>query len=525
MQAHTNRSLLPIGIQDFRSIREGRYYYVDKTQTVFELVRQGKYYFLSRPRRFGKSLLISTLKSLFECDEELFKGLAIHKHWNWSVQHPVLRLSFDGRYGHPEQIEEDLLAQLQSVEQNSGLKKTETTSSGQVRLRVLLERLHQATGQRVVVLVDEYDKPILDVLDDKELAKNNRDYLRGLYGVIKGSADHVRFVFVSGISMFSKASLFSELNNLKDISLDPRYATICGYTENDLDEVFSPEIKDLSREKILHWYNGYNWLGEQKIYNPYDILELFYSRKFQPHWFKIGLPTYLYRLLVQKKINPITLENRIANEALITTFDVGDVSIEALLFQSGYLTIVEEVWNDVEVCFTLDYPNFEVRSSFNRGWLDCIASDGQAATAQGNQLIELLASNNFDEFTKMLQVYFAGIPHQWYDASEVAKFESYYAGMLYLVFRAIGIDLRVEDASSHGRADMVLFHANQIFVLEFKVAEDKAQTDRVLDLAIAQLQERGYASQYFDRGHPIHLLGLVFGREERNLLGFRTESI
>ena len=220
---------LPIGIQDFRTIREQDFYYVDKTPAVRRLVDEGRFYFLSRPRRFGKSLLLDTIRSLFEGREELFRGLAIHEHWDWSLTHPVVRLSFDGKYNEPQDLERSILTQLEVIERNADLSVA-SRRSGPERLLDLLDRLHRKTGRQVVVLVDEYDKPILDVLQDPELTTANRDYLRGFYGIIKGSAEHVRFVFVTGVSMFSKVSLFSGLNNLKDISLDPRYATICGYT-------------------------------------------------------------------------------------------------------------------------------------------------------------------------------------------------------------------------------------------------------------------------------------------------------
>ncbi|MYJ94554.1 MAG: AAA family ATPase, partial [Proteobacteria bacterium] len=223
---------LPIGIQSFRRLRETNSYYVDKTPLIRELIDQSDYCFLSRPRRFGKSLLLDTLRSLFKGHEELFRGLDIHRHWDWSARHPVVRLSFGGKYNDPGDLERSILTQLEVIERNADLPVA-ACRTGPERLLDLLDRLHHSTGQQAVVLVDEYDKPILDVLNDPDLAIANRDYLRGFYGIIKDCAEHVRFVFVTGVSMFSKVSLFSGLNNLRDISLDPRYATICGYTESD----------------------------------------------------------------------------------------------------------------------------------------------------------------------------------------------------------------------------------------------------------------------------------------------------
>ena len=260
------RRKLPIGIQTFRKIREGGYYYVDKTPFLGRLVDEGTHYFLSRPRRFGKSLFLDTLSELFEGNEALFRGLAIHDAWDWSVRHPVLRLSFaGGSFLEPGSLHANLMAQLDGVERRSGVSSKYDT--GPERFAAMLEALHRKDGRPVAVLVDEYDKPILDALDAPEAARANRDFLRGVYGVIKDADAHVRFSFLTGVSKFSKVDLFSGLNNLKDITLDPRYSALCGYTEEDLDTVFSPELPGLDREEVRDWYNGYGWGGEEKVYN------------------------------------------------------------------------------------------------------------------------------------------------------------------------------------------------------------------------------------------------------------------
>ncbi len=519
-----DRRRLPIGIQDFRTIREEDFYYVDKTPLIRELVEQGRFYFLSRPRRFGKSLLVDTLQELFEGSEELFRGLDIHGHWDWSVKNPVVRLSFGGKYNEPGDVERSVLNQLTIIERNAGLSPAVELDTGPERFQDLLDRLHHATGRQVVVLVDEYDKPILDVLDDPDLAKTNRDWLRGFYGIIKDSARNVRFVFVTGVSMFSKVSLFSGLNNLEDISLDPGYATVCGYTDADLDTVFAPELPGLDREEVRRWYNGYHWRGEEKVYNPFDVLLLFRNREFRPWWFETGSPEFLYRTLVERQVSPMSLERRVSDAGLVSKFDVGDIGTDALLFQTGYLTIADESWDCVETLYTLDYPNFEVCRSLNHGLLEYATRRGREAVDRGKELARLLAENDFDGFGERLQAYLSGIPHQWYDGSRIERYEAHYAGMLYMAFRSIGLDLRAEDPSNHGRADMVVFHAGQVFVLEFKMAAGDGDTERVLDGAIAQMRDRGYAEKYRDRGGPIHLVGMVFGGGERNLLGIRASK-
>ena len=519
----TTRRLLPIGIQDFRTMREQGFYYVDKTPLIRQLVEEGRFYFLSRPRRFGKSLLLDTLRSLFECREELFRRLDIHGHWDWAAPHPVLRLSFDGKYNEPGEIEGDVIEQLEAAERLHGLDAAPASDTGPRRLRNVLDRLHRATGQRVVVLVDEYDKPILDVLHDPELATANRDYLCGFYGIIKGCAEHVRFTFVTGVSMFSRASLFSGLNNLKDISLDPRYATICGYTEDDLDRVFGPELGGLDREEIRTWYNGYRWRGGERVYNPYDVLLLLDGREFHPHWFETGSPTFLFRMLMEKSVSPMELENRMAERSLVSKFDVNDIGVEALLFQTGYLTIAEEVKDGFDTLYRLDYPNLEVRVSLNRGLLQHLGKTAVEAAGQGRELRALLEANDFEGFGDALRSYLSGIPYQWHAAGGLARYEVWYASLLHMCFRALGVDVRAEDASSRGRADMVALTGGQVFVLEFKMADGEGDAEAALDAAFAQMRERGYAEKHRARGETVHLVGVACGRGARNLLRIRAE--
>ena len=517
------RCRLPIGIQDFRTLREQECYYVDKTPLIRNLVDNGRFYFLSRPRRFGKSLLLETIRSLFECRENLFRGLDIHGHWDWSTPHPVVRLSFGGTYNDPGEIEGDVIEQLEASERRHGLMPASAFNTGPRRLRSVLDRLHSSTGRSVVVLVDEYDKPILDALHDKGLAAANRDYLRGLYGIIKDCAEHVRFVFVTGVSMFTKVNLFSGLNNLKDISLDPRYATICGYTEKDLGRVFGSELDGLEREEIRTWYNGYHWRGGVRVYNPYDVLLLFDGREFHPYWFETGSPTFLFRMLAEKSVGLMELENRMAEKSLVSKLDVNDIGIEALLFQTGYLTITEEVKEGYRTFYRLDYPNLEVRLSLNDRFLGHLGKTGKERLDECKALCALLETRDFEQFGKRLRSYLSGVPYQWHAKGDLARHEAWYASLLHMCFRSIGVDVRVEDVSSHGRADMVVLTGGQVFALEFKMADGKSDADAALDAAIMQLRQRGYARKYRGRGEPIHLIGVVCGREVRNLLAIRAE--
>ena len=521
------RLRLPVGIQSFRRIREGGFCYVDKTPLIRELAEGGDHYFLSRPRRFGKSLLIDTLQELFEGNESLFQGLDIHGHWDWSVQHPVVRLSFDGKYTAPGDVERSILNQLAIIERNAGIKPEATVTSGPERLQDLLNHLHEATGQPVVVLVDEYDKPILDVLENPELAKANRDYLRGFYGIIKGSAKHVRFVFVTGVSMFSKVSLFSGLNNLEDISLNPQYATICGYTDEDIDTVFAPELPGLDRDEIRAWYNGYHWRGEEKLYNPFDALLLFKNREFEHYWFETGTPTFLHELMQERNVNPLELDNCSVSTKLLSKLDVGDIDLHALMFQTGYLTIAEEKRIEGKTLYRLEYPNREVRQSFNEGLLRLLDRERSEEDflVRALALLKQLSSNDFEGFSEGLQSYISGLPHQWWGgAGRLGEYESHYAAMLYMLLCGVGVTVQPEESSSRGRSDLVIRHGGQVFVLEFKAVQDKKEADGALDQALVQIRERGYAEKYRANDEPVHLIGLVFGKEERNLLGMRAEA-
>ncbi len=514
---------LPIGIQDFETIRSEGFCYVDKTPLILQLVDEGRHYFLSRPRRFGKSLLVDTIKALFEGRKELFEGLDIHDHRDWSVTHPVLRLSFDGKYDEPADIEGDIIEQLEGAEREHGLSPARSSDTGPRRLRNLLDRLHRATGQRVVILVDEYDKPILDALHDPALAAANRDYLRGFYGIVKGSAAHVRFVFVTGISMFSKVSLFSGLNNLKDISLDPHYATICGYTDEDIDTVFAPELDGLDRDEIRTWYNGYNWLGRERLYNPFDVLLLLDSRRFKPWWFETGSPRFLFETLQEKSVSPLDLEGCLVDESLVSRFDVDDIGAEALLFQTGYLTITEERRDGFDTLYRLDYPNQEVRISLNRGLLQYLGKTVTEAAGQGRDLCALLKTGDFEGFAATLKAWLASIPYQWHATGDLARHEAWHASLLHMCFRAIGVDVRSEEATSHGRADMVVPLGDEVFVIEFKMAEGADDAEAALDAAFTQMRDRGYADRY--RGQPVHLVAVACGREARNLLEVRAEPL
>ena len=512
-----NRRRLPIGIQTFREIRELDCYYVDKTAHIRRLLDEGKHYFLSRPRRFGKSLFLDTCKELFEASEALFEGLAIHEHWDWSVPHPVVRLSFGkGNFKQPGYLHTNLMAQLDGAERDAGVEPKYAT--GPERLSDLLQVLHRATGRRVAVLVDEYDKPILDALDTPDVARANRDDLRGLYAVIKDCDAHVRFSFLTGVSKFSKVSLFSGLNNLRDITLDPRFSTICGYTEAELDTVFAPELPGLDRDRIREWYNGYGWRGEERVYNPFDILLLFDAREFGAWWFETGTPAFLVETLFKRRVSSVALGEMMASASLLSAFDVDRIAAEALLFQTGYLTILGEEDVGGEPFYRLGYPNREVRQSLNRSLLQFLVRDESGEEANRLRLYRLLEANDFEGMRALFHAFFASIPYEWYTDNDITRYEGYYASVFYSYFAALGLDITVEDSTSHGRLDMAVRFNGNVYLFELKVVEMTGE-----GAAMAQLKERRYADKYRATGEPIHLVAVELSRDARNVVRFEVE--
>ena len=515
------RRKLPIAIQTFAKIREEDYYYVDKTALAMQLIEQGNCYFLSRPRRFGKSLFLDTLKELFEGNQALFKELAAEKLWDWSITYPVLRISFGG--GVTKNVENlnqrirDILRINRvrlGVPISEGVADTDLASN----FADLILQTQQKFQQRVVVLVDEYDKPILDRIENPEIALQVRETLKDLYSVIKDSDAHLKFVFLTGVSKFSKVNLFSGLNNLQDITLDPRYSTICGYTDNDMDTVFAPELQGLDREQVRAWYNGYNWLGDS-VYNPYDALLLFSTRMFKAHWFETGTPTFLVKLLEQRPKFTPDIGRIVAAETLLSSFDVEHIPVEALLFQAGYLSIQGSRLISGRLEITLKYPNLEVQSSLNEVLLGSLSDQPLESGARIGQLYDLLHANDLTGLKNLFHAFYATIPHQWYTNSTVSQYEGYYASIFYSYFAALGLEITLEDTTNHGRIDMTVRFEGRIYIFEFKVVE------LVPDgRALQQIKDKNYADKYKGSDAPVYLIGVEFSKESRNIVGFEAEQ-
>jgi len=513
------RKKLPIGIQTFEKIREDDYYYVDKTRFILQLIDEGTHYFLSRPRRFGKSLLLDTIGELFAGNETLFQGLYCHDRWDWSKRYPVIRISFGGGVVRSvADLERRILALLRTNRENLGLSCSDETDIPGC-FAELIQNAAKKAGERVVVLIDEYDKPILDNITNPALAAEIRHGLRNLYSVIKDSDAHIRFTFLTGVSKFSKVSLFSGLNNLQDITVDKRYSALCGYTAEDVDKIFAPELEGLDREQMREWYNGFNWMGEP-VYNPFDLLLLFSTREFKPFWFETGTPTFLIDILTERGFFAPDFERLHASEALLSTFDVNNIATVALLWQTGYLTLNGSRQQGSRIEYALKYPNLEVKSSLNDALLKGLVNDGMLAEQAQSRFYDLLSANDFTGLKTHFESLYASIPNDWCRNNPIAQYEGFYASVFYSHIAALGLDIILEDVTHQSRIDMTVRFNEQIYLFEFKVVE-LAPEGR----AIQQLKDKRYADKYRSLNQPIHLIGVEFSKDSRTVVGFDLESI
>ncbi|MGE0049400.1 MAG: AAA family ATPase [Acidithiobacillus sp.] len=544
----STRRQLPIGIQTFRQVRDEGCYYVDKTPLIAQLAEGGKAFFLSRPRRFGKSLLLDTLAEAFAGNRVLFEGgeaaialgaepkaadrsrLYLADHWDWDKRHPVIRISFaEGRLERREQLERSIRRQLRENAEGLGIALVDPEDIAG-SFAELISDAAARYGQRAVVLVDEYDKPILDNLTEPEIARAMREGLRNLYSVLKGRDADLRFVFLTGVSKFSKVSIFSGLNNLYDLTLDPAFSSICGYTEADLDSVFAPEFaaaaeagRPLDRAEVQRWYNGYAW-GAESVYNPFDVLLLLRLREFRAHWFETGTPTFLVNWLKARDFFTPRLEGLYASEQLLSSFDVDGIEPEAMLWQTGYLTIRETERLAGITEYRLTVPNQEVRQALNEALFQLWHPQPRSAPLRA--LFYALSSGDTAAMQAHFERLFASIPHDWYRNNPIARYEGYFASVCYSHLASLGVEIIAEDVMNEGQCDLTVKHGGTAWVFEFKVADDpeKASTER--NSAMAQLQARDYAAKY--RGAPgiaqVIEVGVEFSRQERRIVSWQAEA-
>ncbi len=501
----------PIGIQTFSELRTEGYVYIDKTKYIYELL-QGKYYFFSRPRRFGKSLLISTLHDIFLGNKHLFSGLWIEDKITWE-KYPIIHLSFGNTSFKDIGLRKAIENRLEDVANEHGII-FQTSSIGD-KFTELIKGL--SIKKKVVILIDEYDKPIIEYLSKEEMPKalENRDILKEFYSVIKDLDAYIHFFFLTGVSKFSKVSIFSDLNNLHDITMHPNYSSLLGYTQAELEFYFKERLEEITHKnnisypdllyKIRQWYNGYAWLGTEKVYNPFSILNFMSSADFQNYWFATGTPTFLTKLM-RENFN-FNIEEITVDEGMLGNFRIENLNEITLLFQTGYLTIKEREDN----IYTLTYPNKEVKNALNNFLLQEFSYNLNVASPVWNMNKDL-KKKDIESVVGRLNTLFANIPYQIFEEKQ----ESFYHAVIFLAFQLLGYYAQAEVSTSKGRIDTVVHHENTIFVMEFKV-NDSAEN------AIAQIKERKYHQKYLHQGKEVILLG--FACQNKEIADWKMEIV
>ncbi len=516
---------LPIGIQSFEDLRKKEFLYVDKTALAWRIANSGKAYFFSRPRRFGKSLLLSTFKAYFEGRKDLFKDLAIEQlETEWEA-YPILRLDLNAeKYDEPKGLEAILNSHLNLWEDRFGKDEREKTPAD--RFSGVIRRAYEQTGKQVVVLIDEYDKPMLQALGNEALSEAYRSMLKGFYGVLKSADDYLRFAFLTGVTKFAQVSVFSDLNQLRDISMEEDYATLCGITKAELLEVFTPELKRLAEKKNLTFeetvdkmtamYDGYHFHSQgEGMFNPFSVLRALESREFNSYWFQTGTPTYLVKLLqdteydIRKLIEGVKVDSSDFSE-----YRADPHNPIPMIYQSGYLTI-QGFDEDSEV-YTLGFPNNEVSYGFLRflvPYYTPVSSD--KITSLLDRYVDDLHAGDVPAFLEEFKAFFAGIPYELSDDKE-----RHYQVVFYLVFRLLGrrTTIDAEVRSARGRADAVIKTKDRIYVFEFKLNGTAEQ-------AMAQIETQGYLEPYATDPRQKVAVGVEFSKEKRNIDRYIVKNI
>jgi hypothetical protein len=502
-------------VQAFSKIREAECVYADKTERIYQLVTEAMGpVFLARPRRFGKSLLCSTLAALFEGRRELFTGLAIDSlGWNWK-KYPVIHIDLNpaNYVNGVNELFITINTTLETCENKYGVCNASTTIAD--RFRRLILNLAVKSSEKVVVIIDEYDKPLLDTINKREVHEALKDELRGFYGVLKSSDENLRFVLLTGVTKFSQVSIFSQLNNLKDISLNPDYCDLCGITQEELETYFKPEIERITTEngldrqgyvdKLKRFYNGYRFSEKDvTVYNPFGLLNHFDNNgRFDTYWFATGTPTFLIKLMEEQKIDILTLEENEISAADFQRFDVENMDALAVLYQSGYLTIKD--YDDGSGVYSLAYPNEEVRSAFSKSLLDYFCSVPGGDYAQ-NTARKAFTRGDVDGAMNALRTIFASIPYGVH-----LKDEKYYQTIVHLVFRMMGLLALSEVQTADGRIDTLVVTRNHVYCFEFKLNGSAEE-------ALAQIDSKEYLLPWRGSGKKLFKVGVSFDYEKRNI--------
>jgi hypothetical protein len=508
----------PIGIQDFRKLREGGYVYVDKTLHIHRVLQGGNYLFLSRPRRFGKSLLLSTIKELYDGSRELFNDLWIESQWDWEAnQRSVVWLKFSSQGIRTLGLEAGLLEMLS--QEASRLNLELQASTYDLRFKELLQKAAQ--GGKVVLLIDEYDKPIIDYLDDTERAESHKEILKSFYSVLKDSDPYLELVFITGVSAFSKVSIFSDLNNLYNLSLSPVAKNLNGITQEEIEANFQQPLQSIAEEQglsytalleeIRKWYNGYSWAKGEHVYNPFSLLNFLQTREFHNFWFETGTPTFLLKAARQQRY--YNFSGQQASRLTLTEFDLRELQPIPVLFQTGYLTI--QSGPDRTGLYTLDYPNIEVQSAFEERLLNLYAEDNRReAGIRVSRLLDALEAKDMEAVIEIINATFSSIPYEHWQKEN----EHFFHALVHLTFSLLGAYIQSEVHTSRGRLDATVQTKDYIYILEFKLDQD-AET------ALAQIIDNDYFAPYQDSSKQKWAVGVAFSTESKKVNDWITQLI
>lgn len=506
--------IYPIGIQNFEKIRRDGYFYIDKTALVYQMVKTGSYFFLSRPRRFGKSLLVSTLEAYFEGKRELFEGLAIEKLEKDWTKHPILHIDLNTeKYENLESLENILNDTLYKWEKVYGTEPSETSLP--LRFKGIIRRAYEQTGNRVAIFVDEYDKPMLQAIGNEELQKAFHNTLQAFYGAIKTMDGYIKFAFLTGVTKFGKVSVFSALNNLIDLSMDERYAAICGMTEKEIHDNLEEDLLELADKQKMSYeevcrelktcYDGYHFVENSVgIYNPFSVLNTFFKMKFGSYWFETGTPTYLVELLKAHHYDLHCMAHVETDADILNSVDSASTNPIPVIYQSGYLTIKK--FDERFGIYRLGFPNREVEEGFMKFLLPFYANTNKVESPfQILKFVREVESGDYESFFRRLQSFFADTPYEL-----IRDQELHYQNVLFIVFKLIGFYVKAEYHTSQGRIDLVLQTDEFIYVMEFKL-EGSAEE------ALRQINEKNYAQPFAADPRKLFKIGINFSSQTRNI--------
>ena len=511
---------LPISNSVFKEIIKENNCYVDKTKYVSMLEEfPSKYFFLSRPRRFGKTLFLDTLRAAYAGDKELFKGLYLEKNWDWSQKYPIIVISFGAGTLRNER---ELYLRLETLLDRNAKRYKISLIKELItdKFEELISKLNKKFNLRVVVLIDEYDKPILDNIT-RPVAETIRDGLASFYSVLKEANQYLKFVFLTGVSKFSRTNIFSKLNNLVDISLRKEFGDICGYTQNEMQETFKEYLVDVDLKKVKQWYDGYNFL-KNNVYNPFDILLFLLDKEYKPYWFQTETPTFLLDLIKEKKYYIPDFNKIELSELQLNEFDIDMIKLEVLLYQTGYLTIKKSFREGNLDLFELSFPNKEVQIGLNEYLLRMFFAPGDNNLKQQMQLNRTIYRSLYDKDPAILEdsfkAFFESVPYDWYRKNNIANYEGYYNCVFYAFFSALGETVIPEDSTKKGAIDMAVLTDEAVFIFEFKMKTNPKN-------AIQQIKEKEYYKKYLNDKKDIFLVGIEFDEEIKNISKFEWEKL